>query len=146
MLCSLSYSLGIALELGLIAVKLPAPAVHAAPIQAPGTALEDPHETLKRQIAELQRDNASLKAQNEKILQLVDNIWGEVKSVRVLMATGVDMKSVRTYLEGDTKRLAWVCYMMNEHYFKPGAPVPGVKELVVLERQFQTSQFPPCAP
>ena len=62
------------------------------------------------------------------------------------MATNVDMKSLRSELDGDTKRLVWLCYMMKQHYFKPGAPVAGVKELDLLQTQIQTWQFPPCAP
>jgi hypothetical protein len=50
----------ITFELGSIVAKLPTPEAHAAPPAVYGPALEDPHDTLKRQIGAVQAQIAKL--------------------------------------------------------------------------------------
>ena len=115
---------GIALELGLIAVKLPTSAAHAAPIQAPGTAIEDPHDTLKRQIAEVQRELAGDRQRLVAIEQQIARVSQSVDKVtqNVAMVTANHEKLV-SRVNDDSRRLLVTCFMGAWMFIKT---VPGV--------------------
>jgi hypothetical protein len=100
---ALALLTAITFELGLIAVKLPTPAAHAAFPQQPAPSLEDPHETLKRQINELQRELGRVSQSVEKVSQ------------NVQMVTAAQERIVYR-VNDESKRLLVTCFMMSVHF------------------------------
>ncbi len=93
----------ITLELGLVITKLPTPTVQA---QAPSTNLpEDPHETLKRQVADVAKRLGAIESQLTVIRQAMPNMARPSSS-------GVS---------DDSKRLLMTCYMVAQMFWSgPG--------------------------
>ena len=124
---ALTLLTAITLELGLIAVKLPTPTVHAAPIQAPGTAIEDPHDTLKRQIAEFQRelqrdiagDRQRLVAIEQQVARVSQSVEKATQNVAMVTA---NQEKLGSRVNDDSKRLLMTCFMVAQHLVSQAGP------------------------
>ena len=119
----LALLIAITIELGLIVVKLPTPAVHAGAYQQPAPALEDPHETLKRQITEVQRELAGDRQRLTAIEQQIARVSQNVQNV-----TQTEEK-VLSRVNDDSKRLLVTCFMEASIFIKTvsGAGTTGAQ-------------------
>lgn len=105
----------IAVELGVVAIKLPTPAAQAQtqpPRYAPAPALQDPHDVIKAQLTQVQRELAG----NNQRLATIE---------RQLASMGQNEDKLLFYESNDYKRLFVTCWMISQSRAGNTTPAAG---------------------